>query len=88
MKGQAMKKFFVSIRWYIPVFLLGSAVSGIYYYHLITPQIRWAHDHPKEIQWTIDRYNLFQKASTMLFFEEEKGQGVTIVKPGDINPTP
>jgi len=54
-------------------------ITGAIFYKSF-PHIWWTLWHPVEITWTIERYNTIQKASHVLFFEDEM-QGVTIVKP-------
>jgi len=44
------------------------------------PHIWWAVWHPQEMNWVVERYDTIQKASHVLFFEDEM-KGVTIVKP-------
>ncbi|MBU6501155.1 MAG: hypothetical protein KGJ89_05305 [Patescibacteria group bacterium] len=83
MKIQPLNLFY-RFMWYPVVFGLGMLFAGFLYYRLTTPQMWWAKDHPKEVDWAHARYDLYQKAAGMLYFQDEKGTGVTIVRPSDM----
>jgi hypothetical protein len=75
----------------ITAFLLGAVAETVFLMAVLQKSmdhINWAYNHPKEVQWTIDRYNLFQQASNALFFQNEKDTGVTIIKPEGMLPKP
>ena len=44
------------------------------------PSLWWAFQHPAEVKWAKERYETIQKASHVLYFEDQM-TGVTIVKP-------
>ena len=37
----------------------------------LTEAQQWTAEHPKEVEWTIQRYNTFQKAANDAFFEND-----------------
>jgi len=64
-------------------FLIGMGLQWILIGLIIYPSfptLMWTVMHREEVKWSMDRYEMIQKASHVLYFEDEM-KGVTIVKP-------
>ena len=67
----------------VTMFLVGMALQWaiiLFGIRGALPHVYWSVTHPDEVKWSMDRYELIQKASHVLYFEDEM-KGVTIVKP-------